>query len=101
MGLTNFFNKNSNLINLFIISPALFFVDFSYTKFAVLALILGFLILIQNLFLIIYKLTSNPEKKKHWYASLTNILHIILIVPLCLYQYVNPSFSIYNKIVFC
>ena len=97
MGLTKFFNKNSNLINLLIISPALFLVDFSYQKFAILALVLGFLIFIQNLFLIIYKLTSDPEKKKHWYGILTNVLNIILIVPLCLYQYVNPSFSIYNK----
>lgn len=99
MGLTKFFNKNSNLINLLIISPALFFVDFSYSKFAILALVLGFLILMQNLFLIIYKLTSDPEKKKHYYRVLTNVLNIILIVPLCLYQYVNPSFNIYNKFV--
>jgi len=99
MGLTKFFNKNSNLINLLIISPALFLVDFNYQKFAILALVLGFLILIQNLFLIIYKLTSDPEKKKHWVRILTNVLNIILIVPLCLYQYVNPSFSIYNKFV--
>lgn len=99
MGLTKFFNKNSNLINLLIISPALFLVDFNYQKFAILALVLGFLILIQNLFLIIYKLTSDPEKKKHWCRILTNVLNIILIVPLCLYQYVNPSFSIYNKFV--
>jgi hypothetical protein len=99
MGLTKFFNKNSNLINLLIISPALFLVDFNYQKFAILALVLGFLILIQNLFLILYKLTSDPEKKKHWVNILTNVLNIILIVPLCLYQYVNPSFSIYNKFV--
>jgi len=99
MGLTKFFNKNSNLINLLIISPALFLVDFNYQKFAILALVLGFLILIQNLFLIIYKLTSDPEKKKHWVRILTNVLNIILIVPLCLYQYVNPSFSMYNKFV--
>jgi hypothetical protein len=99
MGLTKFFNKNSNLINLLIISPVLFLVDFSYQKFAILALVLGFLILIQNLFLIIYKLTSDPKKKKHWFGILTNVLNIILIVPLCLYQYVNPSFNIYNKFV--
>jgi len=99
MGLTKFFNKNSNLINLLIISPALFFIDFSYQKFAILALVLGFLILMQNLFLIIYKLTSDPEKKKHWCRVLTNVLNIILIVPLCLYQYVNPNFNIYNKFV--
>ena len=99
MGLTKFFNKNSNLINLLIISPALFLVDFNYQKFAILALVLGFLILIQNLFLIIYKLTSDPKKKKHWFGILTNVLNIILIVPLCLYQYVNPSFNIYNKFV--
>jgi hypothetical protein len=97
MGLTKFFNKNSNLINLLIISPALFFVDFSYSKFAILALVLGFLIFVQNLFLILYKLTSDPKKKKHWCSVLTNVLNIILIVPLCLYQYVNPSFNIYNK----
>ena len=99
MGLTKFFNKNSNLINLLIISPALFLVDFSYQKFAILALVLGFLILIQNLFLILYKLTSDPEKKKHWVKILTNVLNIILLVPLCLYQYVNPSFNMYNKFV--
>jgi hypothetical protein len=99
MGLTKFFNKNSNLINLLIISPTLFLVDFSYQKFAILALVLGFLILIQNLFLILYKLTSDPEKKKHWIKVLTNVLNIILLVPLCLYQYVNPSFNIYNKFV--
>jgi hypothetical protein len=99
MGLGKFFNKNSNLINLLIISPALFLVDFNYQKFAILALVLGFLILIQNLFLIIYKLTSDPEKKKHWYRILTNVLNIILLVPLCLYQYVNPSFNMYNKFV--
>jgi len=99
MGLTKFFNKNSNLINLLIISPALFLVDFSYQKFAILALVLGFLILVQNLFLILYKLTSDPEKKKHWVKILTNVLNIILLVPLCLYQYVNPSFNIYNKFV--
>jgi len=99
MGLTKFFNKNSNLINLLIISPALFLVDFSYQKFAILALVLGFLILIQNLFLILYKLTSDPEKKRHWVKILTNVLNIILLVPLCLYQYVNPSFNMYNKFV--
>ena len=99
MGLIKFFNKNSNLINLLIISPALFLVDFSYQKFAILALVLGFLILIQNLFLILYKLTSDPEKKKHWTRVLTNVLNIIILVPLCLYQYVNPSFNIYNKFV--
>jgi hypothetical protein len=99
MGLTKFFNKNSNLINLLIISPALFLVDFSYSKFAILALVLGFLILIQNLFLILYKLTSDPEKKKHWTRILTNVLNIIIIVPICLYQYVNPSFNIYNKFI--
>ena len=99
MGLTKFFNKNSNLINLLIISPALFFVDFSYSKFAILALVLGFLIFVQNLFLILYKLTSDPKKKKHWCSVLTNVLNIILIVPLCLYQYVNPSFNIYNKFI--
>jgi hypothetical protein len=99
MGLTKFFHKNSNLINLLIISPALFLVDFSYQKFAILALVLGFLILIQNLFLILYKLTSDTEKKKHWVKILTNVLNIILIVPLCLYQYVNPSFNIYNKFI--
>jgi hypothetical protein len=99
MGLTKFFNKNSNLINLLIISPALFLVDFSYQKFAILALVLGFLILIQNLFLIVYKLTSDPEKKKHWVRILTNVLNIILLVPLCLYQYVNPSYNMYNKFV--
>ena len=99
MGLTKFFNKNSNLINLLIISPALFLVDFSYEKFAILALVLGFIILIQNLFLILYKLTSDPEKKKHWVRILTNVLNIVLLVPLCLYQYVNPSFNMYNKFV--
>jgi hypothetical protein len=99
MGLTKFFNKNSNLINLLIISPALFLVDFNYQKFAILALVLGFLILVQNLFLILYKLTSDPEKKKHWVKILTNVLNIILLVPLCLYQYVNPSFNMYNKFV--
>jgi len=99
MGLTKFFNKNSNLINLLIISPALFLVDFNYQKFAILALVLGFLILIKNLFLILYKLTSDPEKKKHWVKILTNVLNIILLVPLCLYQYVNPSFNMYNKFV--
>ena len=99
MGLSKFFNKNSNLINLLIISPALLLVDFSYQKFAILALVLGFLILIQNLFLILYKLTSDPEKKKHWVKILTNVLNIILLVPLCLYQYVNPSFNMYNKFV--
>ena len=99
MGLTKFFYKNSNLINLLIISPALFLVDFSYQKFAILALVLGFLILIQNLFLILYKLTSDPEKKRHWVRVLTNVLNIILLVPLCLYQYVNPSFNMYNKFV--
>lgn len=99
MGLTKFFYKNSNLINLLIISPALFLVDFSYQKFAILALVLGFLILIQNLFLILYKLTSDPEKKRHWVKILTNVLNIILLVPLCLYQYVNPSFNMYNKFV--
>ncbi len=99
MGLTKFFNKNSNLINLLIISPALFLVDFSYQKFAILALVLGFLILVQNLFIILYKLTSDPEKKKNWIKILTNVLNIILLVPLCLYQYVNPSFNMYNKFV--
>jgi hypothetical protein len=99
MGLTKFFHKNSSLINLLIISPVLFLVDFSYQKFAILALVLGFLILIQNLFIILYKLTSDPEKKKHWVKILTNVLNIILLVPLCLYQYVNPSFNMYNKFV--
>jgi len=99
MGLSKFFNKNSNLINLLVISPALFLVDFCYEKFAILALVLGFLIFVQNLFLIIYKLTSDPEKKKHWCRLLTNILNIVIIVPLCLYQYVNPSFVVYNKFV--
>ena len=99
MGLTKFFYKNSNLINLLIISPVLFLVDFSYQKFAILALVLGFLILIQNLFLILYKLTSDPEKKKHWVKILTNVLNIMLLVPLCLYQYVNPSFNMYNKFI--
>jgi hypothetical protein len=99
MGLSKFFNKNSNLINLLVISPALLLVDFCYEKFAILALVLGFLIFIQNLFLIIYKLTSDPEKKKHWCRLLTNILNIVIIVPLCLYQYVNPSYVMYNKFI--
>ena len=99
MGLSYFFNKNSNLINLFIITPCLFFVDFSYSNFAILALVLGFLILIQNLFLILYKTTNNIEKKKHWCKLLTNFLYILLLAPLCFYQFVNPSFNIYNKFV--
>jgi hypothetical protein len=99
MGLSYFFNKNSNLINLFIIAPCLFFVDFSYSNFAILALMLGFLILIQNIFLILYKTTNNLEKKKHWCKLLTNFLYILLLVPLCFYQFVNPSFNIYNKFV--
>ena len=48
MGISQFFNKNSNLLNLFIVAPCLFFVDFSYQKFAILALVLGFLILIPD-----------------------------------------------------
>ena len=99
MGLNHFFNKNSNLINLFIIAPCLFFVDFSYSRLAILALVLGFLIFIQNLFLILYKTTCNPEKKKHWYNLLTNFIFILLLVPMCFYQFVNPSFNLYNKFI--
>jgi hypothetical protein len=97
MGISSFFNKNSNLINLLVVAPCLFFVDFSYQKFAIIALVLGFLILIQNLFLINYKCTSNENKKKHWYHLLTNFMFIIFLVPLCLYQFINPSFNGYNK----
>lgn len=97
MGLTDFFHRNANLINVFIFAPCLSFIDFSYSNFAIIALVLGFLILIQNLFLILYKTTNNLEKKKHWCKLLTNILYILLLVPLCFYQFANPSFNIYNK----
>lgn len=91
--------KVNNLINLLVVSPLLYLIQYDWSKFAIVALILAVFIVVKNILLLVVNYTVNGIKKIKATRVLLKLVQSAVYGTIFYLQYKFQEYTKYNKIL--